>query len=315
MTLPLVLLTGGRGMLGAAIQRANDRAGSPLTLIAPPRSELDLNDGAEVDTYVKKVKPDLIIHAAAKVGGIAANIADPSAFLADNIRINLAVIGAAFANDVPQLLNIGSSCMYPKDHRQPLVEDDVLTAALEPTNEGYALAKIVAARHCSYLSSSYPLSYRTIIPCNLYGPGDTYEPNLSHLVASVIAKVHAAKMAQGKTVEIWGDGTARREFLYVDDLADWIVTNATNGVGGLPQLLNLGAGEDHSVEEYYRRAAEVVGYSGDFIFDPSKPVGMKQKLMDSTTATLRHDWVPGTSLQTGIANAYEDFLDRMPVNV
>jgi GDP-L-fucose synthase len=301
-----ILLTGGSGMLGSALRRLNREYGRH-DLVAPTRSELDLSDAAAVRTYLARERFDLIIHCAAKVGGIGANIADPAGFLKDNIALNIALIGEAAEARVPRLLNIGSSCMYPRDHRQPLVESDILTGPLEPTNEGYALAKIVAARHCEYLSSSGSFAYRTLIPCNLYGPGDNYAPACSHLVAGIIAKVHSAKQAQKPVVEIWGDGRARREFLYVDDLARWILGLSIDRISELPHHLNLGYGSDLSVADYYRVAADVIGFDGDFSFDLSKPTGMRQKLMDSSLASA-FGWVAETSLEEGIARAYRAFL-------
>jgi len=299
------LLTGGSGMLGSALRRLN--VGDSLEIVAPTRSELDLTDAAAVRAYLARDRFDLVVHAAAKVGGISANIADPAGFLQENIALNLAVIGGAAEAGVPQLLNIGSSCMYPKDYRQPLVETDILKAPLEPTNEGYALAKIVAARHCEYLSASGSLAYRTLIPCNLYGPGDSYAPDHSHLVASIIAKLHSAKRTGSSVVEIWGDGTARREFLYVDDLARWLLSLTDARIRGLPPYLNVGYGADLNVADYYRVAAALIGYDGEFSFDLSKPVGMRQKLMDSSLARS-FGWAPETPVETGIARAYQSYL-------
>lgn len=297
-------------MLGAAIVRANEAAGRPVELLTPTRKDLDLTDRSAVATFIDEYGPDTVIHAAAKVGGIAANIADPVGFLTNNLALNLSVIQAAAAGRVGRFLNIGSSCMYPRDYRQPLVEGDILKASLEPTNEGYALSKIVATRHCTYLAQERQLEYRTIVPCNLYGPGDSYSVGHSHLIASIIAKLYEAKADGRSTVEIWGDGTARREFLYVDDLAGWIIERAAGEVGALPDILNVGAGKDHSVEDYYRMAANVIGYHGDFIFDMSKPVGMRQKLIDSSVASDHHGWTPTTTLANGIATAYAAYLQQ-----
>jgi GDP-L-fucose synthase len=305
-----VFLTGASGMLGSAIRRLNESSGGALDICAPRRAELNLADQAAVGRYMERGRFDLVVHAAAKVGGIGANIADPAGFLTENLALNLAVIDSAVKTGVQRLLNIGSSCMYPKDYRQPLVETDLLQAPLEPTNEGYALAKIVAARHCAYISQNGSHAFRTIIPCNLYGPNDTYTPAHSHLVASMIAKVHAACAAGAPAVTIWGDGTARREFLFVDDLAQWIVKTAAPNVAALPQYLNVGAGLDHTIEEYYRIGAAVIGFEGDFEMDATKPVGMRQKLMDSSLA-FRFGWAPSTSLNEGIRRAYEAYVETL----
>jgi GDP-L-fucose synthase len=304
-----VLLTGGSGMLGSALRRANAGGEGRLDIVAPTRAELDLTDAPAVRAHMAGERYDLVIHAAAKVGGIGANIADPAGFLQQNIGLSLAVIGGAMETGIPRLLNIGSSCMYPKDYRQPLLEADILQGALEPTNEGYALAKIVAARYCEYLSAGGALAYRTLIPSNLYGPGDTYSPDRSHLVASIIAKLHSARRARSPAVEIWGDGTARREFLYVDDLARWIVGLTAARIDALPPYLNLGYGADLEVADYYRTAARVMGYEGDFAFDLGKPMGMRQKLMDSSLAG-GFGWAPATPIEEGIARAYQSYLAR-----
>ncbi len=298
-------------MLGSAILQLNDKTGRPLEITAPRRQELDLTDGPAVAGFIRAGRFDLVIHTAAKVGGIAANMADPAGFLAQNLALNLAVIGGSASAGVPRLLNIGSSCMYPRDYRQPLVEDDILQAPLEPTNEGYALAKIVAARHCDYVSQWGERCYRTIIPCNLYGPGDSYSPDHSHLIASIIAKLHVAKTEGARTISIWGDGSARREFLYVDDLAAWIVHKAAPNVAALPQYLNVGEGTDHTVVEYYLAGAAIIGYDGEFTFDPSRPAGMRQKLMDSSRARREFGWSPSTSLTDGLRQAYEAYLAQL----
>lgn len=304
-----ILLTGGGGMLGAAIQRLNSASSEPLALFAPARGELDCADQSAVAAYFRRHRFDMVIHAAAKVGGIGANIADPVGFLTENLALNLSVIGAAAETGVPQLINIGSSCMYPKDYRQPLVEEDLLQGPLEPTNEGYALAKIAAARHCDYLAAASGLAYRTLVACNLYGPNDSYSAARSHLVASIIAKTHDAKQRGAPAISIWGDGSVRREFLFVDDLARWILLRARQGISELPQYLNVGAGTDYSVLDYYRTAAEVIGFAGQFEFDESKPTGMQQKLMDSSRARS-FGWQPTTSLREGLHQTYIAFLEQ-----
>lgn len=299
-----VFLTGGSGMVGSAIRRLNS-LDPRFEIVAPSRRELDLTDRQTVRDFLSVNSIDLVIHAAARVGGIGANIADPAGFLVDNLALNVSVIDGAAQAEVPALLNIGSSCMYPKDYRQPLVEEDLLAAPLELTNEAYALSKIVAARHCQYLSEQGGFAYRTIIPCNLYGPGDKYDENNSHLVASAIAKTHAAVVNGDTSIIVWGEGNARREFLYVDDLAAWILKIVPRLIQ-LPPLLNVGAGRDHTVAEYYETVAAVLGYSGDFVGDLSKPVGMQRKYMDSSKA-VAFGWKPDTSLKDGIRKTYEAF--------
>lgn len=299
-----VLLTGGSGMLGQAIRRLAQASGSRWSIAAPTRKELDLTDRSAVGDYLAGQQFDIVIHAAARVGGIAANMANPVDFLVDNIEINTNVIDQARRAGVPHLLFLGSSCMYPKDHRSPLVEEDILAAPLEPTNEGYALSKIAGAKLCQYVSAQIGLAYRTLIPCNLYGPGDHFTPPHSHLVASVLHKLHEAKEQTTDTVEIWGDGSARREFLYVDDLARYILDLEPDRIGQLPAYLNLGFGKDFSVLDYYRIGASVVGYEGSFRFNLDAPTGMRRKLMSSQRAQ-RHGWRPTTGIEAGMAAAYE----------
>lgn len=301
-------VTGGGGMLGAAVLAAA-RARGDMELVAPRSSALDLRDRAAVRAFLRREQIDAVVHAAARVGGIAANMADMSGFLTHNLAINLNLIAECADAGVPRLLNIGSSCMYPKDYRQPLIESDLLAAPLEPTNEGYALAKIVAARHCDYVAAHTGFAYRTIIPCNLYGPGDNFSPAHGHLVASIIRKIDEAIRTGAASVEIWGDGSARREFLYADDLANWIVGEAIGRIDIFPQYLNVGFGLDHSINDYYTVAAAVMGYAGDFSHDLDRPVGMRQKLIDSSRAGA-FGWAPATSLQAGLAQTYRSFQQQ-----
>lgn len=302
-----VLLTGGRGMLGTAVREEIGASQADIELQVLTHAEVDLRDAHATNRAIKDASPDLIIHAAARVGGIAANMADPTGFLLDNLRLDSSLFQAALDNGVAGLVYVGSSCMYPKDYRQPLVETDVLAAPLEPTNEGYALAKISGARLCQYISEQHGLNYRAIIPSNLYGPFDDFSPGRAHLVAAAIAKTHAAKQAGDDTVEVWGDGTARREFTYVKDLSRWLVA-ALDALSSLPPLLNIGCGYDLSVREFYELAKQVVGFDGELRFDPTRPAGMQQKLMSSALAA-EHGWVPKTSLADGMAETYSHYLE------
>jgi GDP-L-fucose synthase len=301
------LLTGGGGMVGSAIARHLAGASAVSELLTPTRGELDLLDANDTRTWLHKHRPDVIIHAAGRVGGIADNLADPVAFLQENAMIGLHVIGGALDAGVPRLLNIGSSCMYPRDWRQPLVEEDLLQGALEPTNEGYALAKLMAERLCRYAAADGK-TYRTLIPSNLYGPHDHFQADRAHLVAAAIAKVHHAKTSGAPTVEVWGDGTARREFTYVDDIAAW-VSGVLPRLEELPVAVNVGSGTDHSVREYYELICDVVGYRGGLTFDRDRPVGMRQKLMDSSRASAS-GWAPATSLADGLRMTYDWYLSH-----
>ena len=296
-----VLVTGGNGMLGRAVRRlAEGRA--DLEIFAPGRADVDLSDRAAVDACMASGGFDAVVHLAARVGGIQANIASPADFYLENTIINTNVIDSAHRHGIQTLINIGSSCMYPKDHGESLSEGDILAAPLEPTNEGYAISKIAAAKHCSYLSQQYGRDYRTLIPCNLYGPGDDFAPERSHLLAAVIKKISDAVEAGANEVEIWGDGTARREFLFVDDLAGYVL-DCLDRVADLPDMLNVGAGTDETVNDYHRIAAEIIGYTGGFTHDLSRPVGMKRKLLDISLAR-QHKWRPSTPLGDGLAQTY-----------
>lgn len=301
-----VLITGAAGMLGSALLRtfesSQDHEVLPIT-----RRDLDLRSKVDFENKLRSFSPDLIIHAAAKVGGIQANISHPVDFLADNLQMDTNVITTSLANGVPNLLYVGSSCMYPKDYRQPLVESDILQAPLEPTNEGYAIAKIAGSKLCEYASKSHGVNYKTIIPSNLYGPGDNFNPGSSHLLASVIRKVHEAKAAGSHEIDVWGSGNARREFTYIDDLSEWIASKAPS-MNSLPPVLNVGIGIDYSVNEFYQTALDSLGVAANLKHDLSKPEGMQSKLMDSSLARKSFGWNPKTDLKTGIAKTYEWFL-------
>lgn len=279
-------------------------------IVAPPSSVLDLTDRGASIRYVVDCKPDIIIHCAGKVGGIQANIADPVGFLCQNIDIGMNIVLAAQAADVQRVLNLGSSCMYPRNAQSPLREEMVLTGSLEPTNEGYALAKILVARLCDYISRTAPhLRYRTLIPCNLFGLHDKFDPNISHLLPAIIYKIHTALHMGSKTVEIWGDGTARREFMLASDLAEGIWT-AINRFDDLPEMMNLGVGRDHAINDYYETAARVIGWQGRFVHDLSKPIGMKKKLV-CVARQREFGWMPATSLEDSIAQTYAYFLSTL----
>jgi GDP-L-fucose synthase len=302
-----ILITGGGGMVGRNLQ-GHARASSH-TILAPRSADLDLTNAASTNAYIAHHQPDLIIHAAGKVGGIQANIAAPVEFLELNTTIGRNILMAARAARIPRLLNLSSSCMYPAAGRNPLTEDQILTGPLEPTNEGYALAKIFAMRLCDYITREDPeLQYKTLIPCNLYGPHDKFDPSASHLLPAIITKVHDAMTTGEASVEIWGDGTARREFMYAEDAADGI-WHAVENFETLPALMNLGLGHDHSVNEYYAAAAAAIGWQGDFTHDLIKPVGMKQKLTSVDKQTT-WGWQPNHSLTKGILKTYQFYLEH-----
>lgn len=295
-----VLLTGGTGMLGRAIQRL---ASTAMDISAPSHAELDLTNRMALRTYLKNHSFDLVIHTAAKVGGIKANIDDMAGFLTENILINTHIIDESFRAGIKNLINFGSSCMYPRDYKSPLREDDILSAPLEPTNEGYAIAKISGAKLCTYLSNQHGVNYKTLIPCNLYGPNDNFDPATSHLLPAAILKTKSAIETNAPTIEIWGDGTARREFVYVDDVAAFSL-DITRKLETIPPILNIGAGSDITVNDCYHIIADTLGYTGNFTHNLSDPKGMSHKLMDSSLAE-QYGWNPSTDLEVGVRKTFE----------
>ena len=305
MTKPRIFLTGSRGMVGQNILEHPGAA--KWEFVAPTSKELDLTDFAATRKFITDLRPDAVIHSAGRVGGIQANIANPVDFLVTNIDLGRNVMLAAREAGVSKLLNLASSCMYPRNAPNPLGEDLVLKGELEPANEGYALAKIFATRLCEYINRETPgLHFKTLIPCNLYGRHDKFSPMHSHLIPAIIHKVHQAKIHNMSKVEIWGDGTARREFMYAGDLAG-AVLQAMQDFSQLPDLINIGMGHDQSINDYYAAVAQVIGWQGNFVHDNSKPVGTRQKLVDITRQRA-WGWMPDTELCTGIEKAYRYYL-------
>ena len=302
-----VFLTGGSGMVGRNI--LEHPYSRKHQILSPCSAKLNLLDRNAVYKALSEWMPDVIVYAAGQVGGIQANMSNPIRFLQDNLDMGVNVIAAANSLGIPNLLNLSSSCMYPKDASNPLTEDMILTGALEPTNEGYALAKIVTTRLCEYISrENESKNYKTVIPCNLYGPYDKYDPQHSHMIPAVIHKLHEAKENGVRIVDIWGDGEARREFMSARDLAEFIYY-AIDHYQNMPQNLNVGLGVDYSIKEYYQVIASVVGYKGKFQYDISKPVGMKQKLMDDSGLN-DFGWHPKISLKEGLVDAYQFYKDK-----
>ncbi|WP_299865490.1 GDP-L-fucose synthase [uncultured Hoeflea sp.] len=299
-----ILLTGGNGMVGRNIR--DHALAQTHELFAPRSAELDLTNMAATEDVIAALKPELIIHAAGRVGGIQANMAHPVEFLVENLDMGRNIVMAARKAGVPKLINIGSSCMYPRAAPNPLEETAILSGELEPTNEGYALAKVVTARLCDYVSRSTPeLAYKTLIPCNIFGVHDKFDPAVSHLLPAIIRKIDEARQSGADSVEIWGTGEARREFMFASDLADGIWA-AVTGFNQLPGMMNMGVGQDHSVNDYYAAVARVIGWQGTFTHDSSKPVGMKQKLV-SVDLQRQFGWMPSTSLDDAIAQTYSHF--------
>jgi len=300
-----ILITGGRGLVGHNLV---ELLSSSHEVLAPGHGEVDLLDSIAVADYISKHRPEMIIHCAGVVGGIQANIREPTRFLVENFELGKNVIIAAAKAGVPRLINLGSSCMYPRAAPNPLQEDLILSGELEPTNEGYAIAKIAIQRLCAYLNREYPeISYKTIIPCNLYGKWDKFDPAHSHMIPAVIRKLHEAKLKNLESVDIWGSGKARREFMYVGDLADFI-SQVLLRFESLPDLINIGLGYDYSIDEYYAAVAHVVGYKGLFTHDLQKPEGMVQKLVDITKLES-FGWKAKTKLERGLISTYNFFLE------
>ena len=303
-----ILLTGGSGLVGRNIQEHS--SADKWEILAPSRKELDLTDLSSVSQWVKNHQPDIIIHAAGLVGGIKANIQDPVKFLDVNVSMGRNIIMVARDCNVTKLINLGSSCMYPKSIRSPLTEEKLMAGKLEPTNEGYALAKLFTTKLCQYISKENSnMHYKTMIPCNIYGKHDNFNLETAHLLPAIIQKIHTAKVNNLNTVSVWGDGTVRREFLYAEDLADAILL-AVEDLHKIPNIMNIGFGLDYSVNEYYKTVAEVMNWKGTLVHDLSMPIGMMQKL-NGIDRQKKWGWTAQTSLKVGIKKTYQYFLESL----
>jgi GDP-L-fucose synthase len=300
-----VFVAGHGGMVGGALLRR--LASEEVTLLTAGRSEVDLRDQAAVNKWFAARRPQVVFLAAAKVGGIVANNTLRGEFIYENLIIAANIIHAAHISGAEKLMFLGSSCIYPKLAAQPLREDCMLTGPLEPTNEPYAIAKIAGIKMVEAYRSQYGSDFINVMPTNLYGPGDNYHPEFSHVVAALIRRFHEAKAAGISNVVVWGTGTPRREFLYVDDMADACIHLMKTYSD--EALVNIGTGEDITIAEFARVVAATVGYTGGISFDTSKPDGTPRKLLDvSRLAGL--GWRARTSLQDGIRRAYQAFLDE-----
>ena len=304
-----VYVAGHRGMVGSAIVRRLAR--EDVRLVTVDRREVDLCNQAQVFDWFGRVRPQVIFMAAAKVGGIVANNTLRAEFIYDNIAITANVIQAAHVNGAEKLMFLGSSCIYPKLAPQPLREDSMLTGPLEPTNEPYAIAKIAGIKMAEAYRSQYGSNFISVMPTNLYGPGDNYHPELSHVVAALIRRFHEAKLSGAKNVVVWGTGTPRREFLYVDDMADACVHLMKTHSGS--ELINIGTGEDIAIAEFALLVAEIVGYRGEISFDTSRPDGTPRKLLDVSRLD-RLGWRATTSLEDGLKRAYAAYQAESQVN-
>jgi GDP-L-fucose synthase len=300
-----VFVAGHRGMVGAALVRR--LAQEDVQLLTTSRRELDLRDQAAVFDWFASQTPQVVFMAAAKVGGIVANNTLRAEFLYDNLVIAANVIEAAHRHHVEKLMFLGSSCIYPKLAAQPLREDSMLTGPLEPTNEPYAIAKIAGIKLAETYRTQYGCDYINVMPTNLYGPGDNYHPEYSHVVAALIRRFHEAKLAGSLNVVVWGTGTPRREFLYVDDMADACV-HLMKTYSAL-DMVNIGVGEDISIADFARLVAAAVGYKGSISYDTSRPDGTPRKLLD-VSRLAKLGWHARTSLEEGIGRAYQAYLSE-----
>jgi GDP-L-fucose synthase len=314
-----IYVAGHRGMVGSAIVR-NLEAKGFTNIVTKTHAELDLTNQAKVAAFFEQEKPDQVYLAAAKVGGIHANNTYPAEFIYDNLMVQSNVIHQAFLNGVKKLLFLGSSCIYPKLATQPMSEDALLTGKLEPTNEPYAIAKIVGIKMCESYNRQYGRShgvdYRSVMPTNLYGPGDNYHPENSHVIPALIRRFHEAKVNNAPEVVIWGTGTPRREFLYVDDMAAASIFVMQldkkiydSQVLPMQSHLNVGFGSDITIADLAKAVGRAVDYQGRIIFDSTKPDGAPRKWIDSSRIN-KLDWKPVTSLDRGLQIAYRSFLDN-----
>ena len=302
-----IYVAGHRGLAGSAIVRRLEADGYS-NLILRTRAELDLTNQAAVTTFFQEERPEYVFLAAAKVGGILANAQYPAGFIRHNLLIQANVIDAAHQAGVEKLLNLGSSCIYPKHAPQPMAESVLLTGPLEPTNEAYAIAKIAGLKMCQAYRRQYGFNAITVMPTNLYGPGDNFNLETSHVLAALLRKTHEAKVNGRPTVQVWGTGTPRREFLHVDDLADAAVylMQAYNG----EEPINIGVGEDISIAELARLIADITGYHGQIEYDTSKPDGTPRKLLD-VTRLHNLGWTARTPLTTGIRSTYQWYTENL----
>ncbi len=301
-----IYVAGHRGMVGSAIVRELKRQGY-TNIVTRTHDELDLTRQEAVERFFAEERPEYVFLAAAKVGGIMANQSALADFMYENMVLEMNVIHAAWKNGCRKLEFLGSSCIYPKLAPQPMQENCLLTSALEPTNEAYALAKISGLKYCEYLNRQYGTDYISVMPTNLYGPNDNYHPTRSHVLPALIRRFHEAKVAGLKEVTCWGDGSPYREFLYVDDLANLCVFLMNHYSGN--ETVNAGTGKELTIRELTEKVARAVGYEGAILWDTTKPNGTPRKLLDVSKATAL-GWTYRTELDEGIRLAYQDFLAR-----
>lgn len=304
-----ILITGSNGMVGKSLNKLLKEKGYD-NLLTPTHNQLDLMDQNKVDTYFKKHKIDIVFSLAAKVGGIKANMLAPAEFLFDNIMIESNIIHTSYKFNIEKLMYLGSSCIYPTKCKQPLKEEYLLSSKLEPTNEGYALAKIVGLKLCEFYNKQYGTNYISLMPCSIYGEYDHFDLEKSHVIASLIIKFHNAKINNLPSTEIWGTGNAKREFLYVDDVANAMLYFMEHyNAEDLPPFINIGYNNDVSIKELANLIKDIIGYKGDIMFDKTKPEGMKRKLLDSSISN-KFGWKPKVKLEDGLRRTYIWYLEN-----
>lgn len=304
-----IYIAGHGGMVGSAITNKYKNEGYK-NLLLKTRNELDLFNQQSVDNFFNTEKPEYVVLAAARVGGIKENMTHQADFLYENLQIQNNVIWAAHIHNVKKLLFLGSSCIYPRNCPQPMKEEYFMDGKVEPTNEGYAIAKISGMKLCEKISDQYKKSFISCMPTNIYGPNDNFKDDSAHVIPSLIRRIHQAKISNEKNVTIWGSGNSRREFLYVEDLADavfWLMNNYDKN-----EFLNIGTGEDISIKELAYKTKEIISYKGELIFDDTKPDGMPKKLLDVSKIN-QFGWKNSTSFENGLISTYDWFLNHQDI--
>ena len=301
-----VWIAGHRGLVGGAIAKRLSRENCSIVTI--DRNKLDLRDQIGVKKWLEKEKPSVIIIAAAKVGGILANSTQPADFLYDNLVIETNIIKAAYEIEVKKLLFLGSSCIYPRDAKQPMVEEELLTGPLEKTNESYAIAKIAGLKMCEAFRTQYGCDFISAQPTNLYGEGDKFDPEMGHVIPALMVKAHEGKLNNYPKLNVWGSGTPKREFLYIHDLADALVHLLKNYSG--KSHINIGTGEEFSIKQLAEKICDVVGFQGKLVFDTTKPDGSPRKLVNNSRLA-KLGWKSKTSLDEGLTKTYKWYLDNI----
>lgn len=304
-----IFVAGHRGMVGSAVSR-NLRAAGYTDILERPRNDLDLTDARAVEAFFEAEKPDAVVDAAAKVGGIVANDTYSGDFIRDNLLIQTNLIDTAYRHGVKKFIFLGSTCIYPKFCEQPMREEHLLSGLLEPTNEAYAVAKIAGITMCRSYAKQFGFNAVSLQPTNLYGPGDNFDLETSHVIPALMRKAHEAKVSNAASMEVWGSGTPTREFLHVDDLADAIRYVLENVDAKDQDLMNVGTGQEVTIAELVRTVCDVVGFEGELVFDRSKPDGTPRKLSDPSLLAAQ-GWKAGIQLRDGLASVYQWYLDNV----